>query len=90
MPDNDALFVGRIVESGWFKGEVVLTRTPLWPVRVRWPCPVDGCSGEMKINGFVWPTIPEGYHHTCTICGFTAAISGKRYPAVEYEEVPHV
>jgi len=45
-----------------------------------WPCPIEGCIGEMKYNGGAWPMSPMGYHHTCDKCGFTAALRGKKYP----------
>lgn len=72
--------------SEWFKGEMKLRTVRLAPVRVHWLCPQDGCAGEMKPNGLVWPTAQPGYHHTCTSCGYTCATTAGRFPRVEYEE----
>lgn len=38
----------------------------------------------MKHNGQAWMTYPEGYHHTCDKCRFTAVIRGKKYPAMTH------
>lgn len=62
-----------IAGSRWFKGvpTVVIVES-----EVAWHCPTTDCDGVMKFNGSVWPTGVPGYHHTCTVCGFTAAIKG--------------
>ncbi len=84
---NPEDFGRTIAGSRWFKGPVTtLVRKKMIPVEVRWMCPMDGCDGEMEDNGMRWPMNIMGYHHTCTKCGFTAALSGKSYPTVEYEE----
>lgn len=72
--------------SRWFEGDPTIVEKPVVMVRVVWPCPVQGCAGEMKFNGMTWPTGDPGYHHTCTQCRFTAAIRGHQYPGVEYRE----
>lgn len=72
--------------SRWFRGEPNLKKTPMRPVNVTWPCPVTPCDGEMRFNGMMWPTGDPGYHHTCTKCGFKAAIKGNKYPSIRYEE----
>lgn len=69
--------------SRWFAGEPTIERAPVRPVMLRWRCPIDG--GEMVSAGWTWPTFEPGYHHTCDRCGFTAALSGQRFPRVEYE-----
>lgn len=71
--------------SRWFSGEPVVKKTPGRPLRVTWQCPL--CSGEMRYNGLIWPTGDPGYHHTCTVCGFSAVIKGKQYPYMEYESL---
>ena len=71
----------------WFRGEPKTSRTRLVPVMVRWLCPQEGCSGEMKYSGSSWPTGTPGYHHYCSVCGQGAAMGGKQYPLIEYEEL---
>lgn len=71
--------------SEWFGGAPTLKKQPMQTVRVTWPCPKEGCEGEMQFNGYTWLTNPGGYHHTCTVCKYTAALSGKKYPSIEYE-----
>ena len=70
--------------SRWFNSEPKITERVMVPVEEHWSCPVENCDGEMKFNGMTWPTGNPGYHHTCDKCGFTAAISGKRYPRIAY------
>lgn len=82
---GDAKFGNTIAGSRWFTGEPELRRQRKIPVEVRWICPHDGCGGEMKLNGSVWPMSNPGYHHTCDKCGFTAAVHA-RYPRIEYED----
>jgi hypothetical protein len=41
----------------------------------------------MAENGFVWPMMPPGYHHTCEKCGFQAVLSGKRFPRTTHVPV---
>jgi len=72
--------------TDWFGGEPNIQQEPKRPVLSRWICPQDGCGGEMKFNGMTWPMNPPGYHHTCDKCGFTAALSGRHYPTIEYVE----
>jgi hypothetical protein len=81
-------FGGTISGSRWFKGEPKITTKRMYPVQARWLCPIEGCDGEMKYAGWTWPVNPPGYHHTCHVCGFTAAIHGKKYPCTEYVEDP--
>lgn len=86
-PEDYGTTIGTVAgPSRWFNGEPNLTRERLVPVMVRWICPMDGCGGEMKPAGFTWPMSPPGNHHKCTGCGFMAALRGKCYPAIEYEE----
>lgn len=87
---NDEQFGNTIAGSRWFKGEPQITRRVMRPVQERWLCPHDGCDGEMLSSGWNWPTNPPGYHHTCTVCGFTAApMSGQHFPRITYEEDPN-
>lgn len=86
MKNPDA-FGSPIGNSRWLKGEPTLIETPMQPVRVIWPCPMDECAGEMEFNGCTWPMSIPGYHHSCSKCGFTAAIAGKKYPTIEYREI---
>ena len=72
--------------SEWFNGTPKIEEKRLVPYQARWLCPKDDCQGEMKFNGFTWPTGTPGYHHTCTACQYTAAMRGKKYPAIEYKE----
>jgi hypothetical protein len=72
-------------QTSWFSGEPEVVEKELVPYRRVWLCPEDDCDGEMKFNGFTWPTADPGYHHTCTKCGFTAAVHAK-YPGVGYKE----
>lgn len=58
--------------SRWFRPEPNI-------VEGRWRCPHNDCDGYMISNGSVWPMNPPGYHHSCTACGFTAAIKEKIY-----------
>ena len=51
-----------------------------WHYIQRWLCPNRECAGEMKDAGWMWPTFDPGHHHTCSECGFTAAIKGCTYP----------
>lgn len=51
-----------------------------WHYIQKWLCPNRECAGEMKDSGWTWPTGDPGYHHTCSVCGFTAAIHGATYP----------
>lgn len=85
--DIDKQFGSRCGGSRWFNQDPQTREQPMRAVRVTWPCPVHPCEGEMVYNGMSWPTGDPGYHHTCTICKFTAAIHGHRYPAIEYRPV---
>lgn len=69
-----------ITGSRWFNQEPEIVERPVRTFEQRWLCPMDECSGQMVYNGMSWPMNPPGYHHTCSECGFTAAIHGKRYP----------
>jgi len=69
----------------WFNGKPRVVGAEVKTVRERWLCPLEGCSGEMVSTGMMWPTGPGGYHHTCTECGLTAALSGVEYPRIVYE-----
>lgn len=67
--------------SRWFLGKPNIVKTyKLWTAK--WICPIEGCFGEMIFNGAIWPMSPPGYHHTCDKCGFTAALSGRKYPGI--------
>ena len=84
-------FGKQCANSRWFRGEPLLIERPVRTYEQRWMCPVKPCDGEMRYNGMMWPTADPGYHHTCSKCGFTAAITGAQYPRtrieVEKEEV---
>lgn len=69
--------------SRWFNREPTLVKSEVRVFEERWSCPCVGCDGEMKFNGMTWPTGDPGYHHTCSRCGFTAAIHGAKYPVHE-------
>lgn len=84
---NDAQFGEPISGSRWFTGEMRILRKRKIPVIVRWLCPYPDCEGEMQPNGTIWPTGDPGIHHTCAVCGFTAAVHD-RFPKVEYEDTP--
>ncbi len=58
----------------------------MYPVNLRWLCPIDNCGGEMKYAGWQWPVNPAGNHHTCDKCGFTAAVRGERYPRTVFRK----
>ena len=73
-----------IAGSRWFNSEPKIVERLMVPIQERWLCPMDSCGGEMKFNGSTWPMSDPGYHHTCTKCEFTAAISSARYPRVTY------
>ena len=77
-------FGSTIAGSRWFNREPEIERVVVEPVMEIWRCPMEGCGGEMKNNGFVWPSYPPGYHHTCDKCGFTAAIKTGPYPAQRF------
>lgn len=70
-----------IGNSRWFNQEPKVKRIEVKTFRETWMCPCDGCSGEMTFNGMTWPTGDPGYHHTCSICEFTAAVH-VTYPRV--------
>lgn len=82
-PEHDK-FGDEIGGSRWFKGEANIVSKVVVSIEEKWICPIAGCGGEMEFNGMTWPCNPPGFHHTCDICGFTAAISGKRYPTIVY------
>lgn len=67
--------------SRWFNQEPEVRRTEVKTFREEWMCPCDGCPGEMTFNGMSWPTGGPRYHHTCHVCGFTAAVHAN-YPRV--------
>jgi len=70
----------------WYRGEPEIESRKVYPVREVWKCPKSDCDGEMEFNGASWPTADPGYHHTCTKCGYTAAIHGKGFPRINYKE----
>ena len=70
--------------SRWFRGEPEISEVHMATFEQRWMCPMDNCNGEMQYNGSQWPMSPPGYHHTCTECGFTAALCGVSYPRNVY------
>lgn len=73
--------------SEWFNDEPKIARKEVRTFIERWMCPQENCEGEMRDAGFSWSTNPPGYHHTCNKCGYTAAMSGKRYPRTIHEEL---
>jgi hypothetical protein len=79
---NDAEFGEPCGNSRWFNREPNITRIDVKTFRELWPCPCD-CDGQMIFNGQVWSTNPPGYHHTCSRCGFTAAVHTK-YPRITH------
>jgi len=81
-PEHDK-FGNYCAGSRWFNGEPEVTCKPVVPRRATWGCPIDGCNGTMEFNDMSRLT---GYHHTCTQCGFTAAIKHKKYPCITYED----
>lgn len=75
-PDEWKKFGDPVTGSRWFRG------VPAVEVRageVVWACPTAECNGSMEFNGSAWPTGSYGYHHTCSECGFAAAIHGARF-----------
>jgi len=68
----------------WFNTKPMIEEQRMVPIQQQWKCPIDGCGGEMKFNGMMWPTTNPGYHHTCDKCGFTAAIHDIKYPRIIY------
>lgn len=72
-----------IAGSRWFNGKPFITVRSVTPVQENWRCPLVDCNGFMVYNGSQWPMSPPGYHHTCSACGFTAAIHEK-YPRIVY------
>lgn len=68
----------------WFHDAPKLTMTPVQPVRVTWQCPQENCDGQMIYNGNMWPSNPEGYHHTCSKCGISLAMPGQCYPSIQF------
>ena len=66
-------FGDTIAGSRWFNGAPSVSVSG---GEVVWNCPSTGCNGHMRFNGSVWATGSPGYHHTCTNCGFTAALKG--------------
>lgn len=73
-----------ITGSRWFNGNPFVIVRSVTPVEENWACPIAGCTeGIMVYNGMQWPVNPPGYHHTCSKCGFTAAVHEK-YPRVVY------
>lgn len=68
-------------EMSWYSGEVK-TRDDGQPVTRHWMCPEEGCEGEMKSTGTMWPTGSPGYHHRCTVCGVGYAIHNQRFPRI--------
>lgn len=79
---------GTSTESRWYVGEPQIVTEPVTLAETFWPCPVDGCRGEMVASGQTWETDPPsadlGYHHVCSVCGFAAAILNVRYPVTTY------
>ncbi len=75
--DQWGKFGSRCGTSRWFEGtpEVVVLDG-----FVVWRCPT-GCGGHMGYNGADWMTVPVGHHHTCDVCGFTAAIKAAKFQA---------
>lgn len=66
--------------SRWFNGKPEVSERLVQTYEQRWLCPVKPCDGEMQFSGMVWPTGDPGYHHTCSKCGFKAAVCGGMYP----------
>jgi len=73
---NDEEFGTTIAGSRWFNQTPKTRRVKVETYEEHWDCPMQGCKGEMRSNGNVWPMHPAGYHHTCSECGFTAAPYG--------------
>lgn len=74
--------LGNAVE--WFIGEIKPVEQPMVAMMLHWPCPKDGCSGEMKYNGTTWPMGNPGYHHICTVCGAGFACHGGTFPRIHH------
>ncbi|WP_241299363.1 hypothetical protein [Burkholderia stabilis] len=72
-----------IAGSRWFNG---VPTVALSDGEVVWNCPATKCDGTLKFNGSIWPTGTPGYHHTCTSCGFTAAIKGAIFGSPDGED----
>lgn len=86
MDKDHEKFGASIAGSRWFNVEPRIEEKRMVPVQQRWLCPIEECEGEMVFNGMTWPTGDPGYHHTCSKCGFTAAIRGATYPQVVHVE----
>ena len=84
MNEEHEKFGSSCGNSRWFNASPKIKESRMIPVQQIWPCPIDGCKGEMEYNGSMWATCEAGYHHTCSKCNFTAAIKGARYPRIVY------
>lgn len=60
---------------------------PVVQVRVHMDCGFNGCTGEMLNNGEAFLTSPPKYPHCCNVCA-RMEIYPKRYPLLDYREVP--
>jgi len=79
-------------DSRWFNRAPEVLETPALVVRQRWMCPLRSCSGEMVFNGSAWGAGADGksrgWHHTCSVCGFTAALVDQKFPQFVLKDVP--
>lgn len=80
MSDDWEKFGPTISGSRWFNEDPEVEYQEIAVVREHWPCPNEGCEGEMEFTGRIWPMPDPGYHHKCSACDFTAAIRGAQYP----------
>lgn len=68
----------------WGEQEPTFIKTELVPVKIELQCPK--CKeGTMDFNGAGWPGEPPAFHHTCTKCGYTAALPGAQFPTIGHQ-----
>jgi hypothetical protein len=64
-------------------------RVKVQVVQVKLKCPNCDIGFLEPYGDITYDTWPQGYPHKCSnnACGNTAAVSGKRYPYIEYQEI---